>query len=322
MGILHGDPKDALSSKSDRIVFMHLEKLPSEFDATFSHAVAGKRYTILTGSKDSYLIRTMQILADSFKNISHHWASALMNNFHIVHINAGDVIFKQNEPSNGLIYIILAGRCSVMVHDGKRLDIKAFKEAGDFVGEMAVLDENKIRSASIVASTPVVLCAIEERLFYHFIKDENRIEGLKKLWLIRSEIEKSNPFSEFADNVNDRIARSAKRLEVSEGETIVAQGSKEQGFYIIINGEFSVRHNDIKVRDLYAGEMFGEYRSIDDTVRNATVTARKPGIILKIDSEEIRTIVDSAPVFHFSMREIMIRRARELKRLGKRKKNS
>jgi len=319
MGILHGDPKDALKSKSDRIVFMHLEKLPSEFDATFSHAVAGKRYTIISGTKDSYLIRTMQILADSFKNISHHWATALMNNFHIVHINAGDVIFKQNEPSNGLIYIILAGRCSVMMHDGKRLDIKAYKEAGDFVGDMAVLDEYKTRSASIVASTPVVLCAIEERLFYHFIKDEKRIDGLKKLWLIRSEIEKSAPFNEFADNVNDRIARAANRFEVQEGETIVAQGSKETGFYIILDGEFSVRHNDTKVRDLHSGEMFGEYRSLDDTVRNATVTATRAGVLLKIDSGEIRSIVDSAPVFHFSMREIMIRRARELKKLGKKK---
>lgn len=315
MGILHGNPQDALGSKADRIVFMHLEKLPTEFDATFSHAVAGKRYTIIPGSNDAHLIRTMQILNKSFRNVSNHWGTALMNNFHIAYANSGDVIFKQNEVSNGLIYILLTGWCSVMYHDGVSLQIKAFKEAGDFVGDMAVLDENKVRSASIVADTPVVLCAIEEKLFFEFISAEERIDDLRQLWLIRSEIEKFWPFNEFADNVNDRIARDGSRMEVTAGQTIVAQGSKDKDFYIILDGEFSVRHNDIQVKELKAGEMFGEYGSLDESVRNATVTAMRNGILLKLPSKEIRQIVESAPIFHFSMREIMLKRARELKKL-------
>lgn len=80
-----------------------------------------------------------------------------MNNFRIVTFNSGDIVFKQNEPSKGLILSILSGVCSVMVHDGFILSERTRKEAGDFVGEMAVLDENKVRSASIVAATPVTL---------------------------------------------------------------------------------------------------------------------------------------------------------------------
>ncbi|WCL49031.1 cyclic nucleotide-binding domain-containing protein [Leptospira sp. GIMC2001] len=320
-GILHGDPRDALGSKADRIVFMHLEKLPPEFDATFSHAVAGKRYTIIPANQDSYLIKTMQILNDSFPKMSHHWGSALMNNFHIVTANSGDVVFKQNEISNGQIYILLAGSCSVMYHDGEKLTERARKEAGDFVGEMAVLDENKVRSASIVASTPVVLCAIDEKLFHEFIISENRTEEMRHLWKARSEIEKFLPFSEFHDNVNDRIARHSKRLFIPAGETVVAQGSKDQDFYIVISGEFSVRHNDIKVKELRTGDMFGEYASIDDAVRNATVTSTQTSTVLKIGKDDIRKIVESAPIFHFSIREIMIRRSRELKKLAKMKAN-
>jgi len=86
----------------------------------------------------------------------------VLNNFHIVTFNFGDIIFKQNDTSKGLIYIILTGSCSVMVHDGQTLSEKAREEAGDFVGEMAVLDENKVRSTSIVAASPVTLCAIDE----------------------------------------------------------------------------------------------------------------------------------------------------------------
>ena len=316
-GILHGDPRDALNSESDRIVFMHLENLPPEFDATFSHAVAGKRYTIIQGSHDSYLIRTMHILGDAFRNISHGWGTALMNSFQIQTFNSGDVIFKQGETSKGLIYIILAGTCNVMVHDGRALTERARKEAGDFVGEMAVLDENKVRSASIVAETPVALCAIDEKLFYEFLVSENRVDEMRHLWKVRSEIERFWPFADFADNVNDRIARNCVRLRVPEGETLVAQGSKDADFYIILSGEFSVSRNGIEVTVLRGGDMFGEYGSLADTVRNATVKSLADSVVIRIARGEIRKIVESAPIFHFSMREIMIRRARELRSLDK-----
>lgn len=320
MGILHGDPRDALESHSDRIVFMHLEKLPAEFDATFSQAVAGKRYSIIQGSYDSYLIRTMQILTDSFRNISHEWSVALMNNFRIVTFNSGDIIFKQNEASKGLIYIILSGTCSVMYHDGHTLSEKARKEAGEFVGEMAVLDENKVRSASIVAATPVTLCAIDESLFHEFLIAEDRVEEMRNLWRTRSEIEKFYPFSEFTDTVNDRIARNSVRIRVAAGETIVEQGKNDGEFFIILSGEFSVVHNGIEVKVIKAGDMFGEYGSLGESVRNATVTALKDGVVLEIARGEIRKVIESAPIFHFCMREIMIQRSRELARLEKTRK--
>jgi CRP-like cAMP-binding protein len=314
-GILHGDPRDALKSQSDRIVFMHLESLPPEFDATFSHAVAGKRYSIIQGSHDSYLIRTMQILGDSFRNITHGWGTALMNSFQIQTFNSGDVIFKQGETSKGIIYIVLAGTCNVIVHDGRSLAEKARKEAGDFVGEMAVLDANKVRSASIVAETPVALCAIDEKLFHEFLVSENRVEEMRHLWKVRSEIERFWPFADFADNVNDRIARNCVRLRVGDGEMLVEQGNKDADFYIILSGEFSVTRNGVEVKVLRGGDMFGEYGSLADAVRNATVRALSDGVVIRIGRGEIRKIVESAPIFHFSMREIMIRRAHELRSL-------
>ncbi|MBT4162260.1 MAG: MBL fold metallo-hydrolase, partial [Gammaproteobacteria bacterium] len=37
-GAIHGDPADALTSDADRVVFVHVERLPNEFDTTFSLA--------------------------------------------------------------------------------------------------------------------------------------------------------------------------------------------------------------------------------------------------------------------------------------------
>jgi CRP-like cAMP-binding protein len=205
-----------------------------------------------------------------------------------------------------------------MYHDGKTLSEKARKEAGDFVGEMAVLDDNKVRSASIVAATPVTLCAIDEKLFHEFLIAENRVDEMRHLWKVRSEIERFWPFAQFADNVKDRIARAAAvRLRVASGDTLVEQGKSDGEFFIILSGEYSVRHNGIEIKILRAGDMFGEYGSLDSTARNATVTALANGEVIEVARGEIRKIIESAPIFNFSMRELMMRRSRELKLLDR-----
>jgi hypothetical protein len=70
MGLLHGDPEDAMASEADRVVFMHLEKLPEKFDATFSMALPGKRYILSESKNDAYLIKAMEIFHQDFPGIS------------------------------------------------------------------------------------------------------------------------------------------------------------------------------------------------------------------------------------------------------------
>ena len=316
-GILHGIPDDALSSQSDRIVFLHLENLPPEFDATFSMAQAGKRYTIDQGNFNSYMIKTFQILSDTFPKISHDWTTALMSNFQIKTFNIGDIIVKQGEASKGLIYIILSGSCSVMVHDGKVLSEKARKEAGDFVGEMAVLEATKTRNASIVARTPVTLCAIEENLFYEFLVQEKRVEQMRSLWRTRSELEKNFPFNNFSDNVNDQLSTSGTRLSIDVGEILIEQGAKSFQFFIILKGLFAVYHNEVKVNELGPGNVFGEYATLDQTIRNATVKCLEESIVLQFDNAKMEKLVNSIPTLNFYLRQLIQERAELLSAMEK-----
>lgn len=142
---------------------------------------------------------------------------------------------------------------------------------------------------------------------------------MRNLWKVRAEIERFWPFEVFADNVNDRIARNSVRTRVAAGDRLIEQGRNDGEFFIILSGEFSVTRNGTEVKVLRAGEMFGEYGSLADSVRNATVTALRDSVVLEIARGEIRKIVESAPIFRlFSMREIMIKRSRELRKLEQR----
>jgi hypothetical protein len=53
-GAIYGDPGDALRSDADRVVFVHVEHLPNEFNTTFSLASSGKRYTVIDSDRSIY----------------------------------------------------------------------------------------------------------------------------------------------------------------------------------------------------------------------------------------------------------------------------
>lgn len=320
-GILHGEPIDALHSKSDRIVFMHLDKLPPEFDTTFSLARAGKKYTIEGGSDEAYIIKTMHILKNNFGDVANSWSTALMANLHVYTFNAGDIIIKQGEESRGIIYVILSGKCSIMHHDGEKLSEKAIKEAGEFIGEMAIVKQDKIRSASIVAKTPVTLGAIDEELFYDFLVSENHLEPIKRLWLMRSELEKNHPFSGFPDYVNDRLARAAEPIEIPAGKVMIEQGTKDGDFYIVLNGCFEVTQGATYINELKPGDMFGEYGSLAEKVRNANVTATENSTVLKITRERIHEIISSTPRLNSYINELIRTRSQEVKKIKAVKKS-
>lgn len=305
MGILHGDPKDSIKSKSDRVVFLHMEKLPEKFNTTFSTAIHGKRFTLKEGSNKAYIIKTIHILNHHYPGISREWQTAILNNMNLSKYNTGDVIMKQGEPSNGNTYVILSGNVLILYHDGKGLHEYAQNQAGDLVGEMAIINQVKTRSASLVAGTPVTLGEIDGDVLYAFLKSEKRIESIREMLIIRSKLERL--FYNFGISViaNQQIASGAKLIQVEKDQVIVEEGAMGKEFYIILKGSFSVIRKDHEIATLVPGDIFGEFGSLGDTVRNATVKALNEGEVLQIKKDDIIPIIKSTPSLHFHINQII-----------------
>lgn len=304
-GILHGDPRDSLESRADRVVFLHLEELPSEFNTTFTLASHGKRFILQESTEQAYLIRTMQILLRHYPGVSEEWESALLSNLHLVKYNAGDVIMKQGEPRNGIIYIIISGTVSVLHHDGHLLREIGTEEAGEIIGDMAVVNDVEVRSASVVAKIPVILCEISESLFLSFLQSEGRIEPLQQMWSVRRELEAFYPFSDFNDVVNSRLARAGTRITVADGQTVFEQGAAGQEFYIILGGRFAVIRDGKTITELGPGEMFGEYGSLSQRLRNASIEALSDGALLQLPKEDMAHIIRTTPALNFYVHQLL-----------------
>ncbi len=219
-GEIHGDPADSLKSQAERVVFVHVDKVPDALQTTFSLASSGKRYTLLEGDS---MIYTSQInhyltlwLGQPFPN---RWMRNLLAEQEIYRYNTDDVIIVQDASTHGSVYLILTGYCEVVRVDEGGREAVALLQAGDIIGEMAVLTGSGVRNASVVAKTPVTVCVFAEETFRSFIRYSGLQTVLEDRWLLRPVIKLLPQFAELSSTVTDKISRVAEWQVVESGKT-------------------------------------------------------------------------------------------------------
>ena len=165
------------------MVFVHLEKLSSEFNTIFSVASAGKRYTIIEGDASVYIPLVNHYLSQltGFQSPS-RWLHNLLAEAQIKKYNQDDVIIVQGDVSHEQVYFILTGYCDVVQHNGTELRTLASLQAGELIGEMAIITELGLRNASVIARTPVTICVLYELAFSSFIEERKLKQQLVNLW--------------------------------------------------------------------------------------------------------------------------------------------
>ncbi len=84
--------------------------------------------------------------------------------------------------------------------------------------------------------------------------------------------------------------------EYRVGETILKQGSKSKGFYVLEKGAVEVFKNDIMLNVLiYPGTVFGEIGDILGHPRSCTIKARAKTCVVKYDCPDLETLVAQHP---------------------------
>lgn len=219
-GAIHGDPEDALNSDSDRVVFVHVEHLAHQFTTTFSLASAGKRYIVVEGDKSVYTTLMNQYLSTWLgEPFSDRWARTILSEEEIRSYNKGDVIMVQEEKSRGFVYLILTGYCDVVIFDGDNFRTVASLQAGEVIGEMAVVTGTGKRNASVVAASPVTVMVFSEDNFNEFVVREGFREKLIRRWQMRSQLRYLPQFSALISTVLEKISALAECHRATAGSS-------------------------------------------------------------------------------------------------------
>ena len=97
-------------------------------------------------------------------------------------------------------------------------------------------------------------------------------------------------FQGFPDAEVWEIVRAGKWQDYLDGDEIIVEGDLDDSFYIIVKGKVAVQKSGKDLRELLAGDCFGEMGYLAKTKRTATIVAHGDTSILKVNSTVISQV--------------------------------
>jgi CRP/FNR family cyclic AMP-dependent transcriptional regulator len=92
-----------------------------------------------------------------------------------------------------------------------------------------------------------------------------------------------------------RVAALASEVTYAQGVALMQEGSRDDGFFILLQGEVDVRHGPQLLQTLGRGQFFGEIALLADVPRTATVTTGTPVEALRISRADFKRLLRDSP---------------------------
>jgi CRP-like cAMP-binding protein len=301
-GEIHGDPDDSLQSKAERVVLLHVDKVPENLQTTFSLASSGKRYTLFEGDSMTYTSQINHYLTLWLgQPLPNRWMRNLLAEQELYRYNTDDVIIVQDASTHGSVYLVLAGYCEVVrVDDGKR-EVVAQLQAGDIIGEMAILSGSGVRNASVVAKTPVTVCVFAEETFRNFIRYSGLQTMLENRWLLRPVIKLLPQFTELSSTVIDKISRIAEWQVVESGTT---RRLDDTHLYFFVEGIGTVVEDDDGQEKILNGEELG-WRPLSSS-RPVEMKASTECGLISVEAGAYQRLLMTTPQLNYQTRKRLV----------------
>jgi CRP/FNR family cyclic AMP-dependent transcriptional regulator len=132
-------------------------------------------------------------------------------------------------------------------------------------------------------------------------RTDEKIEHLGKAWL----------FSLCSKKDLQRISRASTEVVVPSGRVLTKEGALGQEFFLVLEGQVSVRKKGRKIAMLGPGEYFGELALLSHLPRNATCTSEEESTLLVLNQAEFSTIIEDVPSLPLKLLRAMAMRLRE-----------
>ncbi len=110
------------------------------------------------------------------------------------------------------------------------------------------------------------------------------------------------------------VAKHAEIIDYASGTTIVSQGQAGDAFFVVLDGQATVRRNGRKVGELGPGDYFGELALLDPGPRNADVVATEPITVARLLVGPFRSVLKTVPAINERLLAGLARRVRDADR--------
>lgn len=206
-------------------------------------------------------------------------------------VDAGEVILREGDAGKS-IFVLASGKARVVKGHGspKPLELATLDD-GAFFGEMALLN-GAPRVASVVALEDSEVLELTEALLRDLTARHPTVGvSLKKFYrqrLLSNVMAISPLFKAFDKGDRKMLVEKFKLREVTPGESIIKEGEKPDGLYVIMHGTALVTKKDAEaprqmpLAVLKEGDVFGEMSLLTKKAATATVTAKRKTLVLRL----------------------------------------
>jgi CRP-like cAMP-binding protein len=244
------------------------------------------------------------LMGSLFRAIGPDGVRDLVNNGEIIDLDAEVLVFSQGDAADRL-YVVLEGAVVPVSEEsnGMKGGIRmGVIESGDFFGEIGLLTDQP-RNATIRTLVETRLLAINRRAVWHLLSNhEETLTLLLRTLRTRliDRLVRTHPmFNLFGRAKQGAFAKQFRLIEVRDGSTVIQQGLKHQGLYVVLAGQLEIVESsgrgDKSLGIAEHGDVLGEFSELFEQAAHASVIARSRCWLLNLTHPRFKSIVNSNP---------------------------
>ncbi|MBI1422620.1 MAG: cyclic nucleotide-binding domain-containing protein [Gammaproteobacteria bacterium] len=268
----------------------------------------------MSGAKEFLQVKFLKTL-EPLSSLSVDKLEEIANKSQVEELPPGRVIFRQGEKDSRCIYL-LSGQLELQVTGNPRTETLKAKSADT---RYPVAQEWP-RPSTCRTKTNAVLLHIDSNLLEILLSDDpsGRYEvseiGVEEDadsdWMLR--FLQSPAFLRLPTDNIQKLLIKLEEHPIKSGQAVVTQGDSDDYYYIVKQGKFVVSRRpapkleEVRLAVLGPGDGFGEEALITHGKRNATVTAKEDGVLMRLNKKDFHELLVQpmlVPIDHASMME-------------------
>ncbi len=205
--------------------------------------------------------------------------------------SAGQPLVRQGDRATAF-YVVRRGRLQVVEEDPESASERTLRTLGrgEAFGELG-LKEGARRSATVRAVEAAEVFEIDKSTFDRLLADTTRLPQFAPTVQALQELKELKCFSHLEPDELGELLEHGEWIKVRPGEYIIEQGEIGDAFFAIGSGQADVFEDGELVNNLGPGSYFGEIALLLSVPRTATVIAKTPMRVFKLDRDGFDRLV-------------------------------
>ena len=212
---------------------------------------------------------------------------------------SGDTVVVEGDVDDRL-YLIVEGHAEASTTGPSGTVPLATLGPGELFGEIALLEPDGRREATVTAVEPLLLLDLDAADFRRVLDAHPEARAaftqMTDDLLVTKFLKQASPFSTLNGERLRRLAGRLERFDVPAGDTIIRQGETGEECYLLRSGRAEVlaqgtQGGERNLATLGPGSLFGEAALLTDEPRNATVRALDPCTLLSLRRADLLEVI-------------------------------